>query len=269
MPVAFVTGASRGIGRAASIALAEAGFDVALLARTVEEGRGRNDGDFVDSPQRIEGSLEQTGARVEEAGGKALILGADLRDADALERTVDTLLETCARIDVFVNNALLHAGNNVRIDRLSRMLIEEDIRADIAKPLVLLTRIILIMKEQEIGRVINVTSPVGRIGHDPGAPPGEGGWGVLYSMCKAGQYRIAAHVAAELAAEGDSCFNIDPGFVKTAVVGSMPIDSTASGDVSVDVPAKVVAWFATSAAALEMSGQIIDAPSFGAENGLL
>ncbi len=267
MPVAFVTGASRGIGRAAAIALAEGGFDVALLARTVEEGRGRNDGDFVDSPQPIEGSLEETAARVQEAGTRALVLAADLRDADAIERAVDTLLETWGRVDVFVNNGLLHTGNNVRVDRLSRTVIEENIRANITNPLIMITRMVSTMKNQGTGRIINVTSPAGR--NLPGGPPGEGGWGVMYSMCKAAQYRISGHLAVEVASDGVSCFNIDPGFVKTAVVGAMPIYSTAPGDVSLDIPAKVIAWFATSAKAVEMNGQTIDAPSFGEENALL
>lgn len=267
MPVAFVTGASRGIGRAASIALAKGGFDVALLARTVQEGRGRNDGDFVDSPQPIEGSLEETAARVEEAGQKALVLGADLRDGDAMERAADTLMEAWGRVDVFVSNGLLHTGNNVRVDKLSRSVIEENIRANITNPLILTTRVLGIMKKQGTGRIINVTSPAGR--NLPGGPPGEGGWGLMYSICKAAQYRISGHLAVEVASDGITCFNVDPGFVKTAVVGAMPIYATAPGDVSVEVPAKVIAWFATSEKALEMNGQVIDAPSFGAENGLL
>jgi NAD(P)-dependent dehydrogenase (short-subunit alcohol dehydrogenase family) len=59
MAVALVTGSSRGIGKGAALQLAKQGFDVALAARTVEEGEGRDDGDF-HAGRPIEGSIRQT-----------------------------------------------------------------------------------------------------------------------------------------------------------------------------------------------------------------
>jgi len=84
--VALVTGASSGLGRATAVALAQAGADVALLAR------GRHD-------------LEQVAAEVERAGRRELVLVADLADAQALTGAVARVVEALGRVDVLVNAA--------------------------------------------------------------------------------------------------------------------------------------------------------------------
>ncbi len=84
--VALVTGASRGIGRALALALAEAGADVACAARTVS-------------------ALEETAALVEAAGRRALSVVADVTDADQVEGMVERTLRNLGRVDILVNNA--------------------------------------------------------------------------------------------------------------------------------------------------------------------
>jgi NAD(P)-dependent dehydrogenase (short-subunit alcohol dehydrogenase family) len=84
--VALVTGASSGLGRATAVAMAQAGADVALLAR------GRQD-------------LEQAAAEVGRAGGRALVLVADLADAEELVGAVARAVDAFGRIDVLVNAA--------------------------------------------------------------------------------------------------------------------------------------------------------------------
>ncbi|MET0914492.1 MAG: SDR family NAD(P)-dependent oxidoreductase, partial [Acidimicrobiales bacterium] len=81
-PVALVTGASRGIGRATAIALAEKGFDVALGARTVHEGDGRDDARPGSAP--LPGSLEATASAVEALGVRALPVRMDLHERESL-----------------------------------------------------------------------------------------------------------------------------------------------------------------------------------------
>ncbi len=85
-PVAFVTGASRGIGRATAVCFGKEGFAVGLFARTAA-------------------GLDETAREVRAAGGHALALAGDVTDADALERAAAKLAETYGGIDVLVNNA--------------------------------------------------------------------------------------------------------------------------------------------------------------------
>jgi NAD(P)-dependent dehydrogenase (short-subunit alcohol dehydrogenase family) len=90
--VAFVTGASRGIGRATAIALAEKGFDVALGARTVHEGEGRDDARPGSGP--LPGSLKATAADVVAHGVGALPVRMDLHDRGSLTGAAATVLDT-------------------------------------------------------------------------------------------------------------------------------------------------------------------------------
>src|SRR5688572_25123224 len=102
MSVALVTGASRGIGKASALALADKGFDVAVGARTVQAGTGHDD--TRDAP--LPGSLEETAAASEAQGRRALLVPMDLHERPSLTAAVDTVLDRWGRIDVLVNNAV-------------------------------------------------------------------------------------------------------------------------------------------------------------------
>src|SRR5690606_34484714 len=77
--VAFVTGASRGIGKAVAVHLARAGFDVALAARTTRESEEREHSSSIAKSvtTALPGSLESTSTLVQEAGGRALAVPLD------------------------------------------------------------------------------------------------------------------------------------------------------------------------------------------------
>ena len=85
--VAFVTGASRGIGKQSAIALARAGLDVVITARTVHEGEGVDDSDGAGRP--LPGSLETTAAEIESAGRRALPVPLDLHDRPTIGAAVE------------------------------------------------------------------------------------------------------------------------------------------------------------------------------------
>ena len=95
VPVAFVTGASRGIGKAGAIALAEAGYDVVVTARTVKAGQTQDYGSTVAQSGKqtaLPGSLEETAAEIEKCGRRALPLRLDLLERSTLDSAVDTTL---------------------------------------------------------------------------------------------------------------------------------------------------------------------------------
>jgi citronellol/citronellal dehydrogenase len=91
--VAVVTGASRGIGRAIALALARAGCDVVIAAKSTE------------STEKLPGSVFTVAAEVEALGAKALPVPIDVRDADQIEAMAAKTLERFGRIDLLVNNA--------------------------------------------------------------------------------------------------------------------------------------------------------------------
>lgn len=91
--VVVVTGASRGIGAAIAVRAAEDGAAVALLAKT-------------ETPNpKIAGTLAETARAVEGAGGRALSVACDVRDADAVAAAIASITETFGGIDVVINNA--------------------------------------------------------------------------------------------------------------------------------------------------------------------
>ena len=92
--VAIVTGASRGVGAATAIALAEAGCRVACAARSTKE-----------APQRTPGTLDDTVARAKNAGTEAIAIPTDLSKRDDVRRMVAETVERFGGVDVLINNA--------------------------------------------------------------------------------------------------------------------------------------------------------------------
>src|SRR4051794_30753438 len=104
--VAFVTGASRGIGKAIAIELADAGYDVAILARTVHEGEAREHSSTLkrSDTSALPGSLDSTAEVIRAAGRRCLAVQADLLDHPSLVHAVAVVLAEWGHVDVLVNN---------------------------------------------------------------------------------------------------------------------------------------------------------------------
>jgi 3-oxoacyl-[acyl-carrier protein] reductase len=194
---ALVTGASRGIGAATATALAEEGWAVGV------------------NYSRDRAGAESVVASIEEAGGRALALGADV----SAETEADELLATVARelgpVLVLVNNAGVTAdGLSMRLgDEAWNHVLEVNLTAAFR-----LTRGVLgPMMRERFGRVINVSSVVGLR-----ANPGQAN----YAAAKAGLIALTRTVAAEVARRGITVNAVAPGLIETELTREITSNGT-------------------------------------------
>ncbi len=184
--VAVVTGASRGIGRAVALALAQAGAKVvinyagnAAAAREVEE-------------------------KITALGGEALVVQADVAQLESVEDLVKQAIEKFGRIDILVNNA------GITRDNLLMRMKEEDWDAVIntnLKGIFNCTKTIArVMMKQRSGKIINMSSVVGVTGNAGQAN---------YAAAKAGVIGFTKSMAKELASRGITVNAVAPGFIAT------------------------------------------------------
>jgi NAD(P)-dependent dehydrogenase (short-subunit alcohol dehydrogenase family) len=269
--VALVTGASRGIGKACAVHLARAGFDVALLARTVHEGEAREHSSTVQRSDTspLPGSLASTADLVAEAGREALSVAGDLLDRVSIGFAVTTVLERWGRVDVLLNNGrYIGPGHMDALLDTPLDLIDKHFEANVIAPLALARAVLPGMIERGGGLVANMTSSVATA--DPPGPIGEGGWGLGYAMSKGALHRVAGVLAHEVAGTGVSVVNIDPGFVATE---RMAIDMGKFGfdlsGASPDVVGAAFAWLATDDHAGEWHGRVFPAQDICREKELL
>ncbi len=268
--VALVTGASRGIGKAVAVALAGAGFDVAVSARTVSDGESREHSSTVKSSNTkpLPGSLEATAALVEKRGASALLAPADLVDVGSLEAAVARVLDTWGRVDVLVNNGrYIGPGHMDQLLDTPLDLLEKQLFANSLAPLVLAKAVLPGMIDRGAGKIVGITSAAGY--GDPAKPAGEGGWGLGYGMSKAAFHRIAGILHAEQFRHGVEVFNVSPGFIATERMAADMAEFGFTGGEPPEVIGATVAWLATAPEARELSGTCIEAQFFCHERGLL
>ena len=254
---ALVTGATRGIGRATALALAGAGWDVAVTGRTAHRGEGRDDSDTGEG-RPLPGSLEETGESVRATGRRALELVADLHDQDALRAAVGRVEEEWGGIDLLVNNAVDTApGSMVAVTELTVAQLESKLAANVVAPFVLIQAVLPGMLDRGAGTIVDVTSHTAIA--DPPGPVGQGGWGVAYAASKAASHRFAPLLAVELGDRGIRAYNLDPGYVETE---RQLVNAAALGLVGhysgapPTVPAAAIVWMADHPEALE-NGQTV------------
>jgi NAD(P)-dependent dehydrogenase (short-subunit alcohol dehydrogenase family) len=261
--VAFVTGASRGIGKAASIALAEKGYDVVVTARTLVEGES-----FDGRP--LPGSLETTAEAVRERGRQALALRLDLLEPASMQAALERTLCEWGRIDLLLNNGIYTGpGSMEHFLDLDLERVETLFRANLFAQIRLTQQVLPGMLARGRGIVINMVSAAGL--QDPPAPAGSGGWGYAYAASKAAFHRMAGVLKVELADRGVRFYNVEPGFVVTeAMKLSDPSGEFAKrfGGAPPEVPAAVIAWLASDPGAEAWDGKTVFAQKLCLELGL-
>ena len=260
--VAFVTGASRGIGRATSLALAREGYDVVVTARTVTEGTGRKAA--IDLP----GSIETTAQEVRKLGREALPIRLDLLDVPSLDRAVEQTLAEWGRIDVLVNNGIYQGpGSQDPIEALTQEMLQKTFQGNLFSQVHLIQRVLPAMLAQGGGVIINVISGSGLT--DPPAAFGKGGWGFAYAASKAAFNRLAGVLKVEYPDHGLRVYNLEPGFVITDEIrakGTADQWKDNLGSAPPEVPAGVMAWLATHPDEAERwHGRVLFAQKFAAD----
>ncbi|MEE3331912.1 MAG: SDR family oxidoreductase [Myxococcota bacterium] len=271
--VAFVTGASRGIGKATVLALASAGFDIAATARTQNAG-DTFDHMVTDSEGRpLPGSLQETAAAVRELGAQILTLPLDLLDRASMRAAVASAAGHFGRIDVLVNNAIYQGeGLSDRFLDGDFDAMERVFQGNVIAQAFLTREVLPHMLEVGSGTVINLTSHAGLI--DPPYPVDKGGWSYAHGATKAGLHRMAGMLQAELGDRGIRAFNLEPGIVTSeSFLAAMGGDARMLKEFKhapVEVPAAVAVWLCTSNEAAAMSGgDAIHAQPFCKKRGLV
>jgi 3-oxoacyl-[acyl-carrier protein] reductase len=188
--VAFVTGASRGIGRSIALELARRGADVALAARN---------------------EPTETAGQVRELGRRVLSLALDVSDRAAVERAAARIESELGKVSILVNNA------GITRDQLLVRMKSEDWDAVLRTNLdgtFHTTRVFARgMMRARWGRIINITSVVGEIGNAGQAN---------YAASKAGVIGFTRSVARELAGRQVTVNAVAPGYIETAMTDAIP-----------------------------------------------
>jgi NAD(P)-dependent dehydrogenase (short-subunit alcohol dehydrogenase family) len=269
--VAFITGASRGIGKACAVELADAGFDIAVTARTVKEGEAREHSSTLreSDTSPLPGSLESTEDAIRAKGVDCLALQADLLDAASLGAAVATVLERKGRIDVVIHNGrYIGPGHMDQFMDTPVELLRTQMEANVFAPLMINKLVLPQMIARGSGDIVNITSGSGY--GDPTKPAGSGGWGMGYGISKGAFQRIAGFLHTELGEKGIRCFNVQPGLIATERIGQdMAKFGITNKGAPMEVMGKVVRWLVTDPDADRYSGVNVEAQFFCHEKGLL
>ncbi len=270
--VAFITGASRGIGRAAALAFARAGYDLAISARTLEEGEQHPHAlrDAQGAP--LSGSLNGTAEAIRALGARVLVVPMDLLDSASAEAACAAVLAEYGRIDVLVNNAIYQGSDlNSTFLALQPETLERMFKGYILTPLLLTQAVVQRMLGQGAGVVINVTSGAGE--SDPPVAADKGGWGYAYGAGKAAVSRLSGILATELGGRGIRAYTLNPGVVTTealkVTIGEKGVIALRAGSAPPEVPAAVMLWLATDPQAQQYQRRTVAAQALALEHGIV
>ena len=185
--VAFVTGASQGIGRACALALAGSGVVVALAARNEEK-------------------LGAVAREIEAKGGQAAAFRMDVSNEDEVKAAVKAAIERFGKIDILVNNA--GVTKDTLLMRMKRADWESVLQTNLTGAFLTTQAVINSMLKQRWGRIVNITSVFGQMGQAGQAN---------YAASKAGLIGFTMAMAREVASRSITVNAVAPGYIETAM----------------------------------------------------
>ena len=190
--VAFVTGASRGIGRSIALMLCRSGYEIVVASPEVENN-------------------EAVAAEIRACSGRALTLNFDLTSLDSIKSGVAAALKEFGRIDVLVNNA------GITKDGLAVRMKPEDwnlvIQINLTGAFYTSQQVLPAMMKERWGRIVNVASVVGQMGNAGQAN---------YVSSKAGIIGLTKALAREVASRNITVNAVAPGFIETDMTARLP-----------------------------------------------
>ncbi len=191
--VAVVTGSSRGIGRACALELAREGASVVVNYNGSEE------------------AAATCKDEIEALGAKAIVVQADVSNAEDAARLIAAAEEEFGKVDILVNNAGINRDRTVA--RMSPEEWDEVISTDLSSMFYCTNAVVGGMRERNFGRIINMASITGQMGNLGQAN---------YAAAKAGMIAFTKSAAKELARNQITVNAICPGFVETDMVAALP-----------------------------------------------
>jgi len=233
--ISLVTGASQGIGRACAIALAQAGATVALAARN-------------------EGKLAEAVAEIEAAGGQAAAFGLDLASEESIKASAKAVLERFGKVEILVNNAgITRDGLMMAMKRADW---DNVLGTNLTGAFLLTQAVLRPMLKNRWGRIINISSVVGRTGQ-----AGQ----VNYAASKAGLIGMTRSLAREVASRGITVNAVAPGYIETPMTAALDAQQRAAilaqiplGRVGTDAEIAQSIVFLASYAAGYITGHVLD-----------
>lgn len=195
--VSLVTGASRGIGRAIALKLAELGSRVAVNYVAIEESNKADADEVVKS--------------MTDMGVEAMAVEADVRDSGAVKSMVEQVAERWGKIDILVNNAGIN--RDTLLLRMSDDAWDAVIDTNLRGAFLCTKYAVKHMMKQQWGRVISLSSVVGRVGN-----AGQSN----YAASKGGIIAFTKSVAREMGSRNITVNAIAPGFIVTDMTNKLP-----------------------------------------------
>jgi 3-oxoacyl-[acyl-carrier protein] reductase len=185
--VAFVTGASQGIGRACALRLAKSGATVAVAARNQEK-------------------LSELVNEITANGGQAAPFVLDVTDEEQIKSAIKAAISQFGKIDILINNAGITRDQLVM--RMKRTDWDAVLQTNLTSAYLCTQQVTSSMLKQRWGRIINVTSVFGQMGQAGQAN---------YAASKAGLIGLTMAIARELGSRNITCNAVAPGFIETAM----------------------------------------------------
>ncbi|MEK7866540.1 MAG: SDR family NAD(P)-dependent oxidoreductase [Planctomycetota bacterium] len=183
--VAIVTGGGRGIGRESALALARAGADVAVLARS-------------------EAQIAAVASEVRALGVRSLAVPCDVTRVEAVNGSVDRVRQELGRVDILVNNA--GVARSAPFLRTEDALWDELLAVNLTAPFRFARAVLGGMLERGWGRIVTVASIAGKVG---------AAYIAAYTASKHGVIGLTRALAVEVAAKGVTVNAVCPGYVDT------------------------------------------------------